>query len=142
MRRGTVLLACAGAALVLGLAAIAAGSRASFAAPRDYAAGSAPFSLVAADVNRDGKQDLVTAGYYANRVSVLRGNGDGTFRSPVLYTAGPHPYAAMVGDLDGDGKPEIVTANDDSNTISVLATAATGRFGPSSTTRPPSSPTA
>ncbi|HSD01149.1 MAG TPA: VCBS repeat-containing protein, partial [Gaiellales bacterium] len=130
MRRATVLVACAATALGFGIVATGAGSPASFAGSRDYPAGHTPLSLVAADVNGDGKQDFVTADYYANRVSVLRGNGDGTFRPPVEYSTGRHPYMVVARDLDGDGKPEIVAANDDSNTISVLANRGDGTFRP------------
>jgi hypothetical protein len=74
MKRRAVLLASAGAALALGIAAAAAGgSRPSFTGPHDYPAGQAPLWLVAADVNGDARQDLVTDGYYTNRVSVLLG---------------------------------------------------------------------
>ena len=36
--------------------------------------------MAVADVNGDGKPDLVVANYGGNAVSVLLGNGDGTFR--------------------------------------------------------------
>ena len=39
-----------------------------------------PYSVAVADVNGDGKPDLVTANYGDNTVSVLLGNGDGTFQ--------------------------------------------------------------
>jgi hypothetical protein len=48
-------------------------------------------SLVVADVNRDGKPDVVTGNWDArnngnNRVSVLLGNGDGSFQAATTST--------------------------------------------------------
>jgi probable HAF family extracellular repeat protein len=41
--------------------------------------GSGPIAVAIADLNGDGKPDLVTADYSVNAVSVLLGNGNGTF---------------------------------------------------------------
>ncbi len=70
-------------------------------------------TLVVADLNGDGNQDLVTAnGQFANNsVSVLLGNGDGTFGTARVYTAGQSPDAVAVGDFNGDDVPDVVTAN-------------------------------
>ena len=43
------------------------------------AVGSSPYSLVAGDFNGDGIQDLATANYSANNVTLLLGNGSGGF---------------------------------------------------------------
>ena len=41
-----------------------------------------------ADVNGDGKPDLVVADYDSANVSVLLGNGDGTFQAPDTFATG------------------------------------------------------
>src|SRR5262249_25615492 len=51
----------------------------SFAAVGGPATAANPYAVATADVNADGKLDLVTANYGANSVSVFLGNGDGTF---------------------------------------------------------------
>jgi hypothetical protein len=58
-------------------------------------------SVAAADVNGDGKIDLVTDG-----VSVLLGNGDGTFRKGASVASGGSA-SVNIGDFNGDGKLDV-----------------------------------
>jgi uncharacterized protein (TIGR03437 family) len=56
-----------------------------------------------ADLNRDGKQDIVTDNV------VLLGNGDGTFQpAQYLLTASPGAASLFCADLNGDGRPDLV----------------------------------
>jgi FG-GAP repeat. len=80
-------------------------------------------SVAVADLNRDGKPDLVTANI--SSVSVLLGKGDGTFQPGMVYANGDgDTYSVAVADLNRDGKPDVVTANgfidDYSGSVSVL----------------------
>jgi hypothetical protein len=83
--------------------------------------GDYPVSIAVADVNNDGKPDLVVAnscsvdsgGFCsgAGSVGVLLGNGDGTFQPVVSYSAGGLSFFSVaVADVDGDGKPDLVAA--------------------------------
>jgi len=66
-------------------------------------------SLVAADMNKDTKLDLVFTckeGY----VVVLFGNGDGTFQTPTYYAVAGVKTIASPVDLNGDGYPDIAAA--------------------------------
>jgi hypothetical protein len=73
-----------------------------------------------ADLNGDGKPDIVTADSGSSGVSVLLGKGDGTFAGQAEYATGKAPAGVALADLNGDGKPDIVTANAADNDVSVL----------------------
>ena len=51
-------------------------------------AGQGPYSVTVADINGDGKSDLVSANYDNATVSVLLGNGNGTFQAKQNFGAG------------------------------------------------------
>lgn len=81
----------------------------SFVAYAPGAAGGAPDSITAADLNGDGSQDLVTANSNGT-VSILLGNGDGKFEPPQTFPDGlPNgPTCLAIADLNGDGRLDLV----------------------------------
>jgi hypothetical protein len=103
-----------------------------FLAPVSYAVGYGPEDVATADVNGDGKLDVVVADSGDNNVAVLLGNGDGRLQPPAFYAAGIEPYGVAVGDLNGDGRPDIVAANyyPSPHVLSVLLNNGNGTFGP------------
>jgi hypothetical protein len=77
-------------------------------------AGRKPYrNLKLADLNGDGRCDLVAPNMAEGAVTILLNDGRGHFRgaenSPV--PAGPAPFAVAVADINGDGKPDLVVAN-------------------------------
>jgi hypothetical protein len=91
-----------------------------FQSAATYATGGAyPYSVAVADVNGDGKPDLVVANQCADStcatngtVAVLLGNGDGTFQTAVAYSSGGYiPVSVVVADVNGDGKPDLLVGN-------------------------------
>ncbi len=93
----------------------------SFQAAVNYGSGGAfAYSVAVADVNGDGKPDIVVANNCANSsncpngsVGVLLGNGDGTFQAAVACNSGGlYAYSVAVGDVNGDGKPDLLLANE------------------------------
>jgi hypothetical protein len=88
-----------------------------------------PFAVAAADLNGDGKADLVSANIGDNNVSVMLGDGAGGFGAPSTFAVGTQPRSVVAADLNGDGKPDIVTANFSANTVSILFGTGSGGFG-------------
>jgi hypothetical protein len=65
-------------------------------------------AIGAADMNHDGKPDLITLG---SVVKEYLGNGDGTFQAPVSYgTGGLYPVSMLVEDANGDGWADVLIA--------------------------------
>lgn len=86
----------------------------------DYPAGAGPASVKIADLNGDGKPDLIIANQGPGQdqtgssgVSVLLQSptAAGTFLAPVTYATVRGSINVAVGDLNGDGKPDLVVAN-------------------------------
>ncbi len=101
---------------------------------QNFAARPGPHSVAAADVNGDGRKDLVVANRTDNTVGVLLGNGDGTFQKQQSFAVGSGPEAVAVADVNGDGRKDLVVANYASNDVSVLLGHGDGTFSPSTPT--------
>ncbi len=90
--------------------------------------GNNPNSVVAADVNGDGKVDLITANFDDSTLSVLTNDGTGGFLTAGTYAVGSHPPVVVAADVNGDGKVDLISANYWGNTLSVLTNDGGGGF--------------
>ena len=99
----------------------------------DYSGGDHPIDVAIADVNGDGKLDILEIDV-GNGAGVLLGNGDGTFRQRVGYDTGGYTNGSIVvADINRDGKLDLVIGNNNSGTIAVLLGNADGTFQPAVT---------
>jgi hypothetical protein len=93
-----------------------------FLSPVSFAAGGYnPVAVAVADINGDGKPDMVVGNQCTGPdfcgspgvVSVLLGIGDGTFHSALTYPSGGSILNAVaIADVNGDGKPDVIAANE------------------------------
>ncbi len=93
--------------------------------------GQLPIALAIADVNGDGKPDLVMANWALDQALVLLGNGDGTFQPPVTYgVGGGAAYGVAVGDVNRDGKLDVIVTSSygDTDAVGVLLGNGDGTF--------------
>jgi hypothetical protein len=68
-------------------------------------------NLRTADLDGDGKCDIVAPSYGKGVVTILAGDGHGGFRAGDPIPAGPAPFTVAVGDFNHDGKPDLAFSN-------------------------------
>ena len=96
--------------------------------------GQIPQSAVVADVNGDGKPDIVVSNYDGNGdVGVLLGNGNGTFRGPQTFATTSNPYSVLASDVNGDGALDLVVGNPKTGSLGVFPGNGDGTFRPQQT---------
>ncbi|WP_207512571.1 FG-GAP-like repeat-containing protein [Longitalea luteola] len=104
----------------------------SFAVAGNYGTGSYPVAVYTADLNDDGKPELITANSIGNSISILKNIstvGDLSFDNKLDLPVGKDPKRIAIGDLDGDGKPDLAIINFNAgaaSTLSIYRNAGTG----------------
>jgi hypothetical protein len=92
----------------------------------NYATGGFGYSIVAADINGDGKPDLVISQLFDNSIAILLGKGNGTFSVQTFPV--PSPSALAVGDFNGDGKPDLIVSNTTDSMLTIFLGKGDGSF--------------
>jgi hypothetical protein len=86
-------------------------------------------SLNVADLNGDGKADLVVADGKTNRISTLLGDGTGAFGQARRFAPGAKIAGKLVaGDFNGDGSTDLALPVSDTQAIAVLFGNGSGGF--------------
>jgi hypothetical protein len=107
----------------------------SFNASEPFEAGDTPVGLAAADLDRDGRIDIVAGNPFDETVSVLFNTT--TFAPSALaftqtvLAVGEGPQSLAIGDFNRDGIPDVVTAekSNGNSSVTVAFGAADGTFG-------------
>ena len=91
-----------------------------------FTTGTTAFDVAIADVDGDGKKDLISSNVGGDNVSILRNTAtSGTittssFAAKLDFAVGDQPSRPAIGDVDGDGKLDVSVGNQGDNTLSVL----------------------
>jgi len=98
----------------------------------DTGVNSLPDWTTLADINGDGKLDLITSVFGTDSLSVQLGNGDGTFQAAtsVLIAPGFGPAENHLVSLRGNGTLDLIVASFNTNQIAVLLGNGNGTFQP------------
>ena len=91
-----------------------------------------PRTVSIADLNSDGRPDVVTpnsgAATSSSAISVLMGVGNGVLAPQTLYGSSLYSRSVAIADLDGDGRPDLTSAG---SSLCVLKGRGDGTFEPS-----------
>ncbi|MGB0909793.1 MAG: FG-GAP-like repeat-containing protein [Nitrospirales bacterium] len=91
-----------------------------FAVDAEMKAGLTLSSITGADLNGDGREDLVATSIFSDSVIVLLQDDQGKFINRGAMKVGFSPVAVAIHDLNGDDELDLVVTNRDSNSLSVL----------------------
>ncbi|HEV2695964.1 MAG TPA: FG-GAP-like repeat-containing protein [Verrucomicrobiae bacterium] len=86
-----------------------------------------PRCVAVADINGDGKPDLISADNSSPSLTILTNNGNGGFALSATLFAN-NPVYVVVADMNGDGKPDLICGNIYGNALQVFTNNGTGGF--------------
>ncbi|MES1182288.1 MAG: VCBS repeat-containing protein, partial [Myxococcales bacterium] len=114
-----------------------------FRAGNVYQTGNSPYSIFLADMNGDGRLDMITGDAGREGLAVLLNTGAGFTSLPPVTTAIKMPSLSVpaVGDLDGDGKADVAIASAGDAQVVILRNLGDGTFAPPTTVKTGTNPT-
>lgn len=95
---------------------------------QDFAAGTKPMSICVSDLNNDGWDDVATANWESDDISVFLNDGHGAFEPALTYATQSYPYCIRALDVDNDNDVDLIVSNKDSHTLSFFINDGYGSF--------------
>jgi hypothetical protein len=92
-------------------------------ARKDFTSGTGSTFISVADLDNDGKQDVIVANQVENTLSIFKNistSGNISFNSPVKIATPSTPIGIGIGDFDSNGWLDIATANHGNSTVSIF----------------------
>ena len=94
--------------------------QARFASGAEYDAGPHPTAVLVADINGDGRPDVIVCNESDGTISILSGKGDGTLQARQSYPVGFNPSFIVAGDFNGSGKVDLAVAGKSGVQLAIL----------------------
>ena len=107
--------------LIIGIFLISLTTNAQFGSPVviDSTISATIINIITADLNNDGKKDIITS-HYQNQINWYKNNiGNFSSKQSITNTL-PKPYHLDVADANGDGFIDVLATNDQGNNSSVV----------------------
>ncbi|MFY9307564.1 MAG: FG-GAP-like repeat-containing protein [Bacteroidia bacterium] len=106
------------------------GNTISFGQKVNISTGLSPKGISLADIDRDGRLEIIVSNEGANTVSVFKNTltalGGISYNSKIDFPTGSSPRSVAAEDIDGDGMPDVITTNYGGNNFSVLKNTSSG----------------
>jgi hypothetical protein len=82
--------------------------------------GTGASAIIAADIEGNGRLDLISSNTLQNTVAVLLNNGNGGFQAVQDYAVPNGPAYLAVGDFNRDGKPDLAVTQSTGSSVALL----------------------
>ncbi len=98
----------------------------SFATPFTLNTGNDSRNVAAADLDADGRVDIVAVNLGDNSLSIFKNIGapgilnSNSFAAPFTLASSGSPYEMVIADLDGDGRPDLAVVESSGNALSLF----------------------
>jgi len=97
------------------------GGEISMTTPTFYQTGGSPGIIGIGDISGDGLNDVVSANYYDNNISVFIQLPDGKLASQTTYSISQGPFGIGIGDINRDGRNDVVAGCAAADVIHIFA---------------------